>query len=96
MDLSEPMIEVTGTEAEVSTIRAVLDELATNIARWDQFNSAHEAYGVLMEEVREFEDHVFTNQQKRDVAAMRIELVQVASVAMRYAIELCDESRGRR
>lgn len=85
-----------GNEAEVSTIAAVLEELSRNLKKYDQFNSSHEAYGVLKEEVKEFEDHVFTNQKNRDVAAMRTELLQVAAVALRHAIELCDESRGRR
>lgn len=63
---------------------------------WGDFNSAHEAYGVLTEEYRELEVHVFTNQKRRDLAAMRKEAIQVAAMALRFAAECCDERRGRR
>lgn len=63
---------------------------------WPVFNSAHEAFGVLSEEVDELWDHVKTNQRKRDLVAMQKEAVQVAAMALRFAIEVCDEQRGRK
>lgn len=59
-------------------------------AKWPPFNSAHEGYGVLMEEVRELEQHVFTNQKRRDSAAMRAEAIQVAAMALRFVADVCD------
>lgn len=59
-------------------------------------NSAHEQYAVLLEEMDELKEHVWTNQKKRDLAAMRKEAIQVAAMAIAFAAEVCTEERGRR
>jgi head-tail adaptor len=59
-------------------------------------NSAHEGYGVLAEEVDELWAHVKTQQSKRDLDAMRKEAVQVAAMAVRFVVDVCNESRGRK
>lgn len=71
-------------------------EALTACANWPEYNSAHEGLGVLLEEVKELQDHVFTKQRERDLSSMRREALQVAAVALRFASELCDEERGRR
>lgn len=48
------------------------------------YQSAHEAYGILAEEFAEFFDEV--RRKEHNKAAMREELVQIATVAIR-AIE---------
>lgn len=63
---------------------------------WPPFNSAHEGFAVLKEEVDELWDHVKTNQKKRDIEAMRKEALQVAAMALRFAVECCDEVNGRK
>lgn len=79
--------------------RTVLDEVQGEVMNaqkhWPAFNSAHEGFGVLMEEVDELWDHVKTNQHKRDIKGMRKEAIQVAAMAVRFALEICDEGRGR-
>jgi hypothetical protein len=72
------------------------DELADALEKWPPMNSAHEGYGVLLEELKELEAHVFTNQKKRDLDAMRKEAIQVAAMAMRFAADICNEERGRK
>lgn len=62
---------------------------------WGPFNSAHEGYAVLAEEVDELWDQVKVNQKRRDLALMRKEAIQVAAMALRFAAEVCDERRGR-
>jgi hypothetical protein len=74
----------------------VLGELDRNMANWPDYNSAHEGYAVLLEEVDELWDEVRVNQKKRDLAKMRKEAIQVAAVAMRFVLDICNEERGRR
>lgn len=51
--------------------------------------SAHEGFAIMHEEFDELKAHVWMNQKKRDVTAMRAEAVQVAAMAIRFAAE-CD------
>lgn len=89
--------EGTAVKDELQAIvRDVLIELRTATTNWPAFNSAHEAHAVLEEEVEELWAHVKTNQKRRDLAAMRREAIQVAAMAMRFAFDVCDETRGRK
>lgn len=63
-------------------------------AKWPGFNSAHEGFAVLKEEVDELWDHVKVNQKKRDLLAMRAEAIQVAAMALKF-VQMLDEGRGR-
>lgn len=85
---------MTGTLADI--LDAVSLEVRNATEKWPPFNSAHEAYAVLAEEVDELWDHVKTNQKKRDLADMQKEAIQVAAMAVRFALEVCDEERGRK
>jgi hypothetical protein len=61
---------------------------------WPPFNSAHEGYAVLAEEVDELWQHVKVNQKKRDLVAMRAEAIQVAAMALKF-VDMLDKGRGR-
>lgn len=74
----------------------VFDEVYTATEKWPPFNSAHEGYGVLLEEVDELWDHVKTSQKKRNLEEMKKEAIQVAAMAVRFALEICNEERGRK
>lgn len=50
--------------------------------------SHHEAYGVIMEEVKEYEEQVFKNEGKRDLSNMYVELTHIAAMCQRAAEEL--------
>jgi hypothetical protein len=71
-------------------------ECSDAMSNWPTFNSAHEGFAVLKEEVDELWDHVKTNQKKRDIPAMRKEAIQVAAMALRFAVEICNEENGRK
>lgn len=64
--------------------------------RFPGFNSAHEGFAVLAEEVDELWDHVKAKQGARDVEAMRKEAVQVAAMALRFIVDVCDTQRGQK
>lgn len=76
-------------------VAEVVEEVRTTSRKFKPFHSAHEAYGVLLEEVDELWDHVKTNQKRRDLDKMRKEAKQVAAMAMRFMHDVCDEKRGR-
>lgn len=60
------------------------------------FNSVHEGYAVLFEEVDELWDEVKKNPRKMEGGKeehkrrMRIEAIQVAAMALRFASELTE------
>lgn len=66
------------------------DELGGALKKFKRFNSAHEGYAVLLEEVRELEKEVFKRQKKRKPAKMRKEACQVAAIALRFMLDVCD------
>lgn len=58
--------------------------------------SAHEGFAIILEEMDELKAHVWMKQSKRDLAAMRKEAIQVAAMAISFAVDVCNEARGRR
>lgn len=74
----------------------VAAEVSRAVAQWPPFNSAHEGYAVLLEEMDELKAHVWTNQKRRDLAAMRHEAIQVAAMAIRFVHDVCDGQRGEK
>ena len=69
-------------------ILAVRQELARARERHAPLNSAHEAYAVILEELDEFFAEVRKRAERRDPAAMRRELVQIAAMAIRAVEDL--------
>jgi hypothetical protein len=79
--------------------KAILDteaELGEAMRAWPAMNSAHEGFSVMMEEFDELKEHVFTNQKRRDIPAMRKEAIQVAAMALRFVHDVCDDVNGRK
>ena len=81
------------TQPTLNIYEAIARELE-RAAPWPGFNSAHEGYAILAEEVDELWAHVKTNQKKRDLDAMRAEAIQVAAMAVKF-VQMIDAGRGR-
>lgn len=64
--------------------------------RWGAFNSAHEGYAILLEEVDELWAEVKRKPSVRDLEVMRAEAVQVAAMALRFLVDVCTERGVRR
>ncbi len=69
----------------------VMEELGRARSKFGRFNSAHEGYAVLREEVDELWDEVKRNGDRK---AMRAEAIQVAAMAMRFVLDICDTRPG--
>lgn len=80
----------------VAVVNAAITELQNARKAWPDMHSAHEGLGILLEEFRELEIHVYTKQGDRDLDAMKHEALQVAAMGMRFAFDVCNEERGRR
>lgn len=78
----------------IDAIGDVISELNEAERRFGPMHSGHEGYAVILEEMDELKEHVWTRQGNRDVAAMRKEAMQVAAMAVRFMIDICDGGRG--
>jgi len=64
----------------------VLGEHTSAVGKFGAFNSRHEGYAVLLEEVDELWDVIKRNQAP---AVLRAEAVQVAAMAIRFILDCC-------
>ena len=73
----------------------VTDELARARSKFKPFNSAHEGYAVILEELDELWDVVkLRHDSPERTAKMREEAIQVAAMAMRVIIDVCDRRKA--
>jgi GTP1/Obg family GTP-binding protein len=66
----------------------IKNEVVKAMNKWPKFNSLHEAYSIILEEVDEVWDHVKVKQNLRETDLVRKELVQVAAMAIRSILDL--------
>ena len=71
------------------------DELANAMKHHSSMKSSHEGYAVILEEVDELWDEVKKNPKKHPEALgnMRKEAIQVAAMAMRFVVDVCDKGK---
>jgi NTP pyrophosphatase (non-canonical NTP hydrolase) len=76
-------------DAAMDDVAAQVSKRATDAAaKYGAFTSAHEAYGVIIEEVAELFDEVRRKGHLRSRLALEQECIDIAAAALRYAAEL--------
>jgi hypothetical protein len=66
----------------------VANELASAVSKFPSFNSPHEGYAVIAEELDELWDEVKANRGRTEAAQQ--EAIQVAAMALRYVLDLAE------
>ena len=77
----------------------VLVEVLTELTRArtkhpKAFNSSHEGYAVLLEEVDELWQEVKAQSDERRYMAMRKECIQIAAMCLRFIDDVCTPRLG--
>lgn len=73
-------------------LREVSEELDAALRKRKKLNSAHEGYAVILEELDELWDEIKVRQSKRRPKKMKREAIQVAAIAMRFVLEVCNHA----
>ena len=68
-------------------LREVAEELDRSLRKRDKLNSAHEGLAVIHEEFDELKAEVWRSPKKRRAKRMRAEAIQLAAMAVRFALE---------
>lgn len=68
----------------------VLDELYRAMDKFAPFNSAHEGYAVILEEMDELWDAIKNNKLGTEIE-QRAEAIQVAAMAFRFVMDVSDK-----
>jgi len=75
-----------------SLLSEINEEHDFAISHFPPFASAHEGLAIIQEEFEELKAEVFRHQSKRDIAKLRKEALQVATMAARFIIDVCSTS----
>lgn len=67
----------------------VMRELNDAQSKFPKFNSAHEGYAVILEELDELWKEVKKNNKIRSKSRLKDEAKQVSAMAMRFLIDCC-------
>ncbi len=70
-------------------ITATIVELDRASVKYPAFNSHHEGYAVILEELEELKLEIFKRIEARDTDLLQRETIQVAAMALRFLIDLC-------
>ncbi len=79
---------MTKIEKREAALRLVNAELSDATYMFGPFNSAHEGYAVIKEELDELWDKIKNNESPEELAK---EAKQVAAMGIRFLIDICSE-----
>lgn len=81
-------------QKETANLQKILVDVVTEYisatSKNGPFNSAHEGYGVILEELDELWDEIKKKHALRSPEKMREEAIQVAAMALRFITDVCD------
>lgn len=69
--------------------RLVLEELDSALEKFPLFNSSHEGYAVIKEEVDELWDEIKDNKNLKTMLRQKEEAVQVAAMGIKFLMSCC-------
>ena len=76
-----------------SPVEQAIDMIRTELTfarkKFDKFNSAHEGYAVILEELDELWDQVKKRPELRNSYELRKEATQVAAMSLAFMLECC-------
>jgi ATP-dependent RNA circularization protein (DNA/RNA ligase family) len=72
-------------------VRVVVQEYEKAASNYGKFHSYHEGYSVILEELDELWAEIKKKGDVRDKRKIRSEAKQVAAMAIRFMIDLCDD-----
>ena len=80
-------------ESEIYQALEIASEMAVEVKRaremYPRFNSTHEGYAILLEEVEELWDEI--KQKQSDNLKLRTEAIQVGAMAIRFIQDCCSD-----
>jgi hypothetical protein len=74
---------------EQETLLRIVQEYREATWLHGSFNSAHEGYAVILEELDELKAEVWKKRADRDIKLMRKEAIQVGAMALRFIMDVC-------
>jgi hypothetical protein len=76
-------------------VNEILDEVESEFVsasnKFGPFNSEHEGYAVLLEEMDELWEQIRLKPELRDKFKMKKECIQICAMAIRFIHDLCPE-----
>ena len=72
-------------------VSELYDELERALKSYPPFNTQHEGYAVIKEELDELWEEIRKKPTVRSKKRMREEAIQVAAMGIRFALDICEE-----
>ena len=69
----------------------IRNEYRNAVEKYSAMASAHEGYAILKEELDELWDEIKKKNADHNLDLMRKEAIQVAAMAIRFIIDVCDK-----
>ncbi len=70
----------------------VIEEYYRATKKFSPFNSVHEGYAIILEELDELWEEIKKKKDKRRTKKMLEEAIHVAAMAMRFANDMCGDA----